>query len=66
MSSNLQIIAELCGICEALVRVVRSDAAALEQAGLIVMEEEREKACNRYKLLLGDDELPDEYDAEET
>ena len=57
--SNLQIIEELCGICDAQVRIIRAQAAALEQLGAVVMEEERVEADQRMTALLGRGEAPD-------
>lgn len=62
--SNLQIICELCCICEKLVMVVQSQSEALALQGVIVMEEERAEALGRYHALLGHDEVPDEMGGE--
>ena len=58
--SNLQMIAELCEICEMQNRVIREQATMLSQLGAVVMEEEREAAHRRYIDLLGDEEMSDE------
>lgn len=45
--NNLQLIEELCGICEQQSRIILAQAAALEQVGAVVMEEERGKVNQR-------------------
>lgn len=49
--SNLQIIEELCRICEAQSAVIREQAAALAQVGAVVMEEERENISRAIAAL---------------
>lgn len=56
--NNTQIIEELCGICGAQARIIRAQAAALEQLGAVVMEEERAAADLRMTTLLGYNEVP--------
>ncbi|WP_298023756.1 hypothetical protein [uncultured Dysosmobacter sp.] len=63
--SNLQIIQELCGICDMQNRIIRAQSDALAQLGAVVMEEERAEAADRLTALLGRDEVPDEYEMEE-
>lgn len=46
--NNLQLVEELCGICEQQSRIILAQAAALEQVGAVVMEEER--AAVKQKL----------------
>ena len=62
--SNLQMIQELCGIVEGLVRVTRQQADALAQMGAVVAEEERAALSARYTRLLSSGEAPDEFDHE--
>lgn len=57
--SNLQIIEELCGICDMQANIIREQAAALEQLGAVAMEEERAAADRRMTALLGHGEAPD-------
>jgi len=57
--SNLQIIAELCKICNDQSRIISAQAAALEQLGAVCMEEERAEVEQRKTLLIGRDEAPD-------
>lgn len=59
--SNLQIIEELCGICDAQAAIIREQAAALAQHGAAVMEEERTAADQRLTALLGYGEAPDRF-----
>ena len=61
--SNLQIIEELCHICEAQSFIITAQAEALEQAGAVVMEEERADVARALSALIGHDEVPDEVDA---
>ncbi len=58
--SNLQIIEEQCRIIELQNRIITAQAAALEQVGAIVMEEERAEAARAYERLIGNGELPDD------
>ena len=60
--SNLEIIEELCRICEAQSFIIKAQAEALEQVGAVVMEEEREGADRALTALIGHDEAPDEAD----
>lgn len=62
--SNLQIIEELCRICEALNYIVKAQADALAQVGVVVMEEERADVGRALTALIGHDEVPDEAEAE--
>lgn len=58
--SNLQIIEELCRICEAQSFIIRKQADTLAQVGAIVMEEERADVDHALTALIGHDEAPDE------
>ena len=60
--SNLQIIEELCRICEAQSFIIKAQAEALEQVGAVVMEEEQEDVDRALTALIGHDEAPDEAD----
>ena len=60
--SNLQIIEELCRICEAQSFIIKAQAEALEQVGAVVMEEERADVGRAFSALIGHDEAPDEAD----
>lgn len=62
--SNLQIIAELCRICEAQSYIIKAQADALAQVGAVVMEEERADVGRALAALIGRDEVPDEAEAE--
>lgn len=57
--SNLQIIEELCNICEAQSYIIKSQASALEQVGIIVLEEERADIERSLTALIGCEEVPD-------
>ena len=60
--SNLQIIEELCRICEAQSFIIKAQAEALEQVGAAAMEEERADVGRAISALIGHDEAPDEAD----
>lgn len=60
--SNLQIIEELCRICEAQSFIIKAQADALEQVGAVVMEEERADVGRALNALIGHDEAPDDVD----
>lgn len=60
--SNLQIIEELCRICEAQSFIIKEQAEALEQVGAVVMEEKRADVGRALSALIGHDEAPDEAD----
>lgn len=60
--SNLQIIEELCRICEAQRFIIKAQADALEQVGAVVMEEERADVGRALNALIGHDEAPDVVD----
>jgi len=62
--SNLQIIEELCRICEAQSFIIKAQADALAQVGAVVMEEERADVGRALTALIGNDEVPDEAEAE--
>lgn len=62
--SNLQIIEELCRICEAQSFIIKAQADALAQVGAVVMEEERADVGMAFTALIGHDEAPDEAEAE--
>lgn len=53
------IIEELCRICEALNHIVKVQAGALAQVGVVVMEEERADVGRSLAALIGHDEAPD-------
>lgn len=57
--SNLQIIEELCRICEAQSFIIKAQADALEQVGAVVMEEERADVSRALTALIGHDEAPE-------
>lgn len=57
--SNLQIIEELCRICEAQSFIIKAQASALAQVGAVVMEEERADVSRALTALIGRDETPD-------
>lgn len=57
--SNLQIIEELCRICEAQSKIIRTQSDALAQLGGVAMEEERAEAEARLTALIGADETPE-------
>ena len=57
--SNLQIIEDLCRICEAQSCIIKAQAAALAQMGAVVMEEERADVGRALTDLIGHDEAPD-------
>lgn len=61
--SNLQIIEELCRICEAQSFIIKAQADALAQVGAVVMEEERADVGHALTALIGRDETPDEAEA---
>lgn len=63
--SNLQIIEELCRICEAQNFIIKAQAEALAQVGAVVMEEERADVGRALTALIGRDEAPDEAEAQE-
>lgn len=58
--SDLQIIEELCRICEAQSFIIKAQADALAQVGAVVMEEERADVGRALTALIGHDEVPDE------
>ena len=58
--SNLQIIEELCRICEAQNYTTKAQADALAQVGAVVLEEERADVGRALTALIGRDEIPDE------
>lgn len=58
-ASNLQIIEELCRICEAQSFIIKAQASALAQVGAVVMEEERADVSRALTALIGHDETPD-------
>jgi len=66
MVSNLQIIEELCRICEAQSFIIKAQAEALAQVGAVVMEEERADVGRALTALIGNDEVPDEVETEAT
>lgn len=57
--SNLQIIEELCRICEAQNYIIKAQAESLAQMGAVVMEEERADVERSLVALIGHDEAPD-------
>ena len=62
--SNLQIIEELCRICEAQSFIIRAQASALEQVGAVVMEEERADVDRALTAIIGRAEVPDAAEQE--
>lgn len=58
--SNLQIIEDLCRICEAQSHIIRVQADALAQVGVVVMEEERADMDRALAALIGHDEVQNE------
>lgn len=58
--SNLQIIEEMCRICEAQSFIIKAQAESLAQMGAVVMEEERADVSRALTALIGHDEVPDE------
>ena len=57
--SNLQIIEELCRICEAQSYIIKAQADALAQMGAVVMEEEQADVDRALTALIGHGEMPD-------
>lgn len=57
--SNIQMISELCGICESLIRIVEAQRKALAQHDALVLEDEIAKTRSRYNDALGAGEWPD-------
>lgn len=57
--SNLQIIEELCRICEAQSYIIKAQADALAQMGAVVMEEEQADVDRALAALIGHGEMPD-------
>lgn len=51
--SNLQIIKELCRICEAQSFIIKARADALAQHGAVMMEEERADVGRALTVLIG-------------
>lgn len=54
--SNLQIIEELCRICDAQRFIIKAQAEALDQMGSMVMEEERADVSRALSALIGNEE----------
>ena len=54
--SNLQIIEELCRICEAQSAIIRAQADALAQMGVAILEEERADVGRCLDALVGSGE----------
>ena len=52
-------ISKLCGICDALIRIVEAQRNALAQHDALVLEDEVASTRTRYNALLGDGEWPD-------
>ena len=63
--SNLQIITELCGICQDLARIVSEQQSVLAQHDALCMEAEIARAKDRYTALIGHDEWPQPETKEE-
>lgn len=61
--SNLQIIEELCRICEAQSGIIKAQADALAQVGAVVMEEERADMACSLSVLVGSGETRDKVKA---
>lgn len=62
--SNLQIIEELCRICEAQSNIIKEQAYVLEEYGEVILAEERAKVSTELNALIGHDEAPDEAEKE--
>lgn len=62
--SDLQVIEELCRICEALNHIVKVQASALAQLGAVVLEEERAAVARSLSDLIGSDEPYEGVEAE--
>lgn len=45
--SEIQVIEELCSICEAQNAIIRTQASALAQMGAVMLEEERDRIDRR-------------------
>lgn len=58
--SNLEVIEELCRICEAQSFIIKAQADALAQVGAVVMEEERADVGRALTAMIGHDEAMDE------
>lgn len=58
--SNLQMIAELCRICEAQNHIINAQAEALAQMDAVVMEAERADTGLALTALTGCGEMPDD------
>lgn len=54
--SSLQIIEELCAICEAQSRIIKAQSAALAQVGAAVTEEEIAEVQRRFTAMIGSEE----------
>lgn len=61
--SNLQIIHELCGICEELARIVSEQQTLLAQHDALALEDDIAKVRSRYTNLLGAGEWPNAPEA---
>ena len=62
--SNLEVIEELCRICEAQNFIIKAQADALAQVGAVLMEEERAVVGRALTTLIGHDEVPDAAECE--
>ena len=58
--SNLQIIAELCGILTDMAQIVLKQRTALAHFDALIAEEEIARTRTRYIALIGHDEWPDD------
>ncbi|MCM1059103.1 MAG: hypothetical protein NC452_02290 [Eubacterium sp.] len=62
--SNLQIIEELCRICEVQSNIIKEQAYVLEEYGEVIMAEERARVNTDLNALISHDEDPDEAEEE--
>ena len=65
MASNLQMIEALCTLCEELARVLRAASLRLAELGDTSLNDELAAADEKYRAIIGCDEVPDEFDREE-
>ena len=65
MASNLQMIEALCTLCEEQARVMRAAFLRLGELGDTSLSDELAAAEEKYRAIIGCDEVPDEFDREE-
>lgn len=63
--SNLQMIEALCLLCEEQARVMRAAFLRLGELGDTSLSDELASADEKYRAIIGCDEVPDEFDREE-